>query len=413
MADGLRRCKSCGQPLRDDRAELYGPRRKTCNGIELPPAPLHERITWYQWDSPDEQSLVRAMVEHCSDGSILWAAVPRLAAYSKLSRRHIQHLLHGLKAEPAGRIGRKAKRGLVERCVLTLLAPASPKRNRPATYRLNEGALQLDPRMESILEREAQIPLLGVHRAASPGEPVIPASSPQPAKQVGPASLPPRAHRALGLEETAAQQPFTQPTLLSVDSRAHRASASRTADARLARTVHDPRAHRAPELNDDSKVPTPTASLKSSLSSAAGQRTLDRVSPESIEEPECKPLSAEDGEAKFIEDVRRLFLARGGVQAAFSQADIRVAGELYRKGVPLKQVDHAIELGCVRKYISGLSTQSHFPIVSLRYFLKVIEEVGEEPTLSLGRDYWDYVHRNLLRYEQQWLGRRARPKENA
>ncbi len=92
--------------------------------------------------------------EHCSDDSVIWAAIPRLAAYSKLSERNVQRLIHRLYG----------------RGILTQLAPGSTVKRRPATYRLNEGALQDDPRMAPYLTRQQQLP--GIVRPSVPGEPV-------------------------------------------------------------------------------------------------------------------------------------------------------------------------------------------------------------------------------------------------
>jgi hypothetical protein len=94
------------------------------------------------------------MVEHCSDGSTVWAAVPRLAAYSKLSERTVQRLI----------------RQFCSCGILSELAPANSGKRRPATYRVNEEALQPDPKMRPYLNRQQQLP--GIHRAAIPGEPI-------------------------------------------------------------------------------------------------------------------------------------------------------------------------------------------------------------------------------------------------
>jgi hypothetical protein len=94
------------------------------------------------------------MCEHCSDGSTVWAAIPRLAAYSKLSERKVQRLI----------------RVLCGRGILSQLAPANTSKRRPTTYRLNEAALQEDPRMEPYRARQEQLP--GIRRPPVPGEPI-------------------------------------------------------------------------------------------------------------------------------------------------------------------------------------------------------------------------------------------------
>jgi hypothetical protein len=94
------------------------------------------------------------MCEQCSDGSKIWAAIRRLAAYSKLSKRSVQRLL----------------RSLCKRGILTQLASANTGTRRPATYRINEGALQDDPRMAPYRNRQHQLP--GTTRPPIPGEPI-------------------------------------------------------------------------------------------------------------------------------------------------------------------------------------------------------------------------------------------------
>jgi helix-turn-helix protein len=94
------------------------------------------------------------MVEHCSDGSTIWASIARLAAYSKFSERTVQRLIRGLHAHG----------------ILTEIAPANAAKRRPATYRINEAAMHDDPVMAPYLNRQGQLP--GVRRAPVPGEPI-------------------------------------------------------------------------------------------------------------------------------------------------------------------------------------------------------------------------------------------------
>jgi Helix-turn-helix domain len=123
-------------------------------GIEtMANPPLRARLHWYRLSSA-EFALLTAMCEHCSDGATIWAAVPRLAAYSKLSERKVQ----------------RAMRELCRRGILSQLAPANAAKRRPTTYRINEAALQDDPRMAPYLTRQEQLP--GIWRASVPGEPI-------------------------------------------------------------------------------------------------------------------------------------------------------------------------------------------------------------------------------------------------
>jgi hypothetical protein len=125
--------------------------------------PLRARLHWYKLTG-DELVLLQAMVEHCSDGSTIWASVPRLAAYSKLSERKVQRLIHGEE-----RNGRHIP-GLCDRGILSKLASGNAAKRRPATYRLNEDALEEDPRMGRYRNRQQQLP--GIGRRPVPGEPI-------------------------------------------------------------------------------------------------------------------------------------------------------------------------------------------------------------------------------------------------
>ncbi len=115
--------------------------------------PLRARLHWYKLTTA-EFALLTAMCEHCSDGSTIWAAIPRLAAYSKLSERKVQRLIGALRG----------------RGILSQLAPANTAKRRPATYRINEAGFQEDPRMAPYRARQEQLP--GICRKPVPGEPV-------------------------------------------------------------------------------------------------------------------------------------------------------------------------------------------------------------------------------------------------
>jgi hypothetical protein len=115
--------------------------------------PLRARLHWYRLNVA-EFALLTAMCEHCSDGATIWAAIPRLAAYSKLSERNVQRLM----------------RWLCKRGILTQIAPGNTAKRRPATYRLNEAALEDDPRMAPYRTRQEQLP--GISRSVIPGEPI-------------------------------------------------------------------------------------------------------------------------------------------------------------------------------------------------------------------------------------------------
>ena len=134
--------------------------------------PPKTRLYWASLTNA-EKSVLDAMYEHCSDGSIVWAALPRLAAYSKLSRKTVQRALHG-----DHRKGRQHTLGLIGRGIVTQLAPANRGKKRPATYRINADALAEDPQMERYKSRQQVLP--GIRRTAVPGEPIESCSTTDP-----------------------------------------------------------------------------------------------------------------------------------------------------------------------------------------------------------------------------------------
>jgi hypothetical protein len=116
--------------------------------------PLRARLHWYLLNVA-EFVLLTAMCEHCSDGSTIYAAIPRLAAYSKLSERKIQYVL----------------RELCDRGILSQLVPANGwNKRRPAIYRINEPAMSEDPRMAPYRTDQLWLPGIrtGAQRAPVP-----------------------------------------------------------------------------------------------------------------------------------------------------------------------------------------------------------------------------------------------------
>src|ERR1039458_5917945 len=90
---------------------------------------LHERLHWYRLDVY-EFAVLSAMCLHDWFGKTVWASIPRLAAFAKLSERKVQYVIRGLR-----------KRG-----ILSELAPGNSANRRSVTYRINEEAFETDPR---------------------------------------------------------------------------------------------------------------------------------------------------------------------------------------------------------------------------------------------------------------------------
>jgi len=126
-------------------------------------APLFARLYRYRL-SHAQRAVLQAMAEHSSDGQEMFASIERIAAYTGLSARRVQQVLHGqpavrfAPADPPLRVearpARRAVPGLIELGVLALLKPANTESRRPATYRIDESKLQVDPRTASYTSRQ-------------------------------------------------------------------------------------------------------------------------------------------------------------------------------------------------------------------------------------------------------------------
>ena len=112
-----------------------------------------------------------------------------------------------------------------------------------------------------------------------------------------------------------------------------------------------------------------------------------------------------EGRPEFLAEVRRLLAKPACVRCAFTAADERLARDLEQRGISLEQLERAIWLGCARKYAAMLNGQPQAPITSLRYFLGLIEEVGQARTPD---SYWQHVRSKAAVLERQWLERHGR-----
>ena len=158
-----------------------------------------------------EKSVLDAMYEHCSDGSIVWASLPRLARYSKLSRKTVQRALHGDR--------RNGRPGLIARGIVTQLAKANRGKKRPATYRINAEALAEDPQMDRYKKRQLTLP--GIRRPAAPGEPIEPSHATDPRSIVSRSNYGPAVHGTTDPRSTDSLEPdslLTKPLIQHGDA---------------------------------------------------------------------------------------------------------------------------------------------------------------------------------------------------
>jgi hypothetical protein len=93
---------------------------------------------------------------------------------------------------------------------------------------------------------------------------------------------------------------------------------------------------------------------------------------------------ASDESHGYVAKVKRLFLERRCVQSSFTAADEKLALSLFRRGIPLVQVERAILLGSLRKYAAALQNGHGTPISSLHYFTTCSKKSGRKSRLSTG-----------------------------
>ncbi|HTR63560.1 MAG TPA: helix-turn-helix domain-containing protein [Candidatus Binataceae bacterium] len=117
--------------------------------------------------------------------------------------------------------------------------------------------------------------------------------------------------------------------------------------------------------------------------------------------PSAKPDTTLAG---YVEQTRRLLRARRCVGSEFGPADERLAVSLFERKVPVEDVEHAVLLGCARKYVALINRQSGNLIVSFSYFQNVIEEARE---LKMSAAYWQHLQMRVDRLEQQWTQMKA------
>ena len=117
---------------------------------------------------------------------------------------------------------------------------------------------------------------------------------------------------------------------------------------------------------------------------------------------EQEPASSDSTE--FIGAIRKLLQARACVKTSASAADEILAREWSDRGIRIEIIEQAIVIGCIRKYVSWRNNQTRTMILSLKYFLPVLEEVQ---TMKADPEYWAYLRYRLTRMENEWKRNRS------
>jgi hypothetical protein len=162
-----------------------------------------------------------------------------------------------------------------------------------------------------------------------------------------------------------------------------------------------------PELSSALKKPEPWVEL--ALRELFGQGVCRWVETDLLEVTDrywpYEKRARRDESPDYVGEVRRMLLAPACVRSSFTPSDERLARDLDQRGVSLEQLQRAIWLGCARKYVAMLNGQPPMPITSLRYFIGLIEEVGQTNTPD---SYWQHVRSKADQLERQWLQRHGR-----
>jgi len=104
-------------------------------------------------------------------------------------------------------------------------------------------------------------------------------------------------------------------------------------------------------------------------------------------------------EITYVNSVREWFLSFGCVGGKFSAADVEIARQMNRRGVPLAVIENAMLLGVCRKYGSWLQGQALEPILSVRYFEGLIAQIQKEP---LPPGYSGYLRKKIRQFTEMW-----------
>lgn len=108
--------------------------------------------------------------------------------------------------------------------------------------------------------------------------------------------------------------------------------------------------------------------------------------------------------ASYLEGVRQFLAARKCVNQVFNPADERLAAQLFREQVELKEIERAVLLACARRYVALLNGTVVGSISGLNYFSLAIQEVQ---ALQTSEEYWQHLAQHVAKFEGQWVAKQA------
>jgi len=96
----------------------------------------------------------------------------------------------------------------------------------------------------------------------------------------------------------------------------------------------------------------------------------------------------------YVHSVLDAYRQTPGTFGQLRQADRRLAGTLYDRGVPLQTIDDALTLVTARRTFRPSDAPPLDPIATLHYLLPVIQELQTKPPIP---GYIDYLRSRLDR----------------
>ena len=121
--------------------------------------------------------------------------------------------------------------------------------------------------------------------------------------------------------------------------------------------------------------------------------------------PYVKATEEAPANEAFLAEIKKMLQSRLCVRAILSAADEIQIRNWFDSGISLQLIEQAIQLGCVRKYVSWRNNQTRSLINSLSYFQPIIEELKDQ---KLDEEYWNYIRYRLGRMENHWKETRGK-----
>jgi hypothetical protein len=97
---------------------------------------------------------------------------------------------------------------------------------------------------------------------------------------------------------------------------------------------------------------------------------------------------------EYVQRVLAAYRSTPGTTGTIRRPDRLLAGQLYKRGVPLMVIENALVLAAARRLIRPIEFPPLNTIRSLAYFVPVIEEVAN---LRVSPDYFQHLRQKIAR----------------